>query len=469
MRKSKFPTSVKADKLYELIFGSEKLKPHISPVLSQLNISIHDIEPKSINDFQTEDSIQEIAELRFNHYQKKRLQKLAEVSKVMLQKYPNESELQDDSNTMSTCDIEAEVQSQLSSEKTKEKRSSLNEMQEKWNKATKLRHKRRQEAADRAVKLIMEHQTHFVEKLKEKEQRTKEHLEMQLEKFNKKQKKLKELELNRKARQGFSSREQSQENYINNSRSISPVNENYHNVSFNTRSKSRLSGDDFDTLIDEKLKQFQIKMDLALQRHQLYNKEKSKTQEKRCYTVMKKREEWDEKRRADEEKTVNALFKLHDSLMQSHYNREEIKKNKKIKLMLDQKKTKSKMILDQQTENWLQIENQMNLKEKKIQDKVEESKMKRMKEVEIKKEKNRLIMNDVIENKRKKEKIDEEKARKIIEEHNKELEELIERKKWMETLDQIARKKENKLILESNKVKTEVSSKMMELHKSLIN
>jgi len=137
----------------------------------------------------------------------------------------------------------------------------------------------------------MEHQTHFVEKLKEKEQRTKEHLEMQLEEFNKKQKKLKEQELNRKARQGFSSREQSQENYINNSRSISPVNENYHNVSFNTRSKSRLSGDDFDTLIDEKLKQFQLKMDLALQRHQLYNKEKSKTQEKRCYTVMKKRDE----------------------------------------------------------------------------------------------------------------------------------------------------------------------------------
>ncbi|CAG9322444.1 unnamed protein product [Blepharisma stoltei] len=447
MENSKQSEPNEANLLYEKIFNTENQEIDPNEILKHLDININDLEEKPLSYFQNDQKIKELAELRLEHYNRKRLAKLKKIYEFLHRKKSRSSSFISHTvniSTFSLSEIEHSNDFSFITEKNPTQRSYLGETNEQKLEWINQNNKRRKDAANKAIKLILHNQIDILEKLKRKDKRSKDHILTQIEEAKKKKKKHKRLENSNK-------RDRSADAIIDNfsfeSKTPTPIADR----SLKRTPKTNLISyreDLIEKEIEEKLRAFEAKMIKARERCQSYYKEKIQSKPKRSISELRNRND------AENQKKIIYEFQKPriKSTRDEHYF-EKIKEYRSSKN--DEKKVKSLHHIEKLKEEQILIEKAAIEKEKKIKEKIEKRNEKQAIHNEIYKEKNRLLMEDAAENRKKQEKIEEMRSKKIIENHIKGLEKINARKRINDLMEVEARERDFSLIEEHIKNKYE--------------
>ncbi|CAG9316839.1 unnamed protein product [Blepharisma stoltei] len=427
--------SHQAEELFKKI-NSGSYEPYLDNALNDLNISFSEIDHKPLKLFEDEKALPEVTELRYTHYQKKRISKLKDLVKHIHKLISSCSQSDPTNNSISDYDTEI---SPSRGTRSPTNLSAILEIHEQRHKNIFLNQQRRKEATKRASKLAVDLQNEIFEKQQRKAEKIKILENNHAEMVKKRQIMIKEKNMLKmeKAKENLEKVRGKGMTLRKERVSLSPTNEACsRTMSFVNKLRPVLDNEVPYREIKEKLRFFDEKMDRAKQRYIKYTQEKAERGQRRSITVMKIRENLKNREKSLEEDLNSTLLRLNLSLERGKKHRDDILEKAKQKFTFEKLK---KQKIEEELKK-LKEPDQSNLSEKELnlQKRMEARKAKLLAKLELHKEKNKLLFDDAAEKRKKQEKMEEEKYQEILEKQKKELEALIFRKKLLENFDKKA-------------------------------
>jgi hypothetical protein len=421
--------SFKIKKLTEKIKSHEKIGENLNEYLETIGCDYSSISPPNLSKISEDRANPEIIKLRVQHHEKKRLHYLLKLSKLIQSK---KNPKNDETSEISTHSF------RLGSEIINEKLEKL-----------KKRQKRRTEASEKVLATDLNQKKQLIKKIKEKETKTAEHqtkhlalVKEKIEKFQKEEKnkfntvKLNISELSTRSN-NTSKRLEPRE-----TKSVPPL-------KLSKNPKKNQNYDD-DSLITYELKKYDEKMVKAKERYDKLQLEKIKTVEKRSKTIKELKTQLNLKRKEQDKQLLINLIEINDNITRSKLKKSEYIQQK----ILKANKFSSARINKNNEDEYKTLEQEVLQKNKKIQEKIEDLKNKYDLNMSLKKEKNKLALEDIYKNRVLQEKHHFIAKNKILSKHIEKSKAFELRKVLLDKFEQEIREKEYQFSQNQAKSKT---------------
>ena len=413
----------KAMKIKKLFESVKKYEQENSKIVHQLlekyGYEYSSLLPASIAKIEEDAANDEIIKLRINHHENKRLNLMIKLLKDLktLNSTENKSETISENRKIGSLDLVSDLKEKMI-----------------------LKEKRRSEASERAFKLQFNQKLQLINKIREKELKTKENktkylaaVKEKIEKFQRDEKnKFDHSRQSIKNTNTLSFNDNSIEVKHRDTKSVTP----YHGKLGKFYDKKEI---DEDTEIVLKLQSYEEKMMKAMERHHQFVLEKVKEGEKRSQTIKKIRFDIENKKKEYDRQMVINLVEINDNINKSKSNKFEFLKKKQFKNYKVSTSMLNKSGDESQRSISLIEKDQEKLK--KIEEKIEKLKSKNQLVSSLKKEKYKLALSDILEKQNIRLKLENLNKTKIISKHLKTAKALEMKKTVLDRQEQEIREK----------------------------